>query len=251
MPARDEPDLDPALADEVRRTYVRPVGEDVASRHLSAIVAAATAAERSAPQVQRRRRAWRPVLGMGTAVTLLLPVGLAAAGVSLPAVVEKPYAAVGIELPNQAAEAPAPPHDTDPGDVDHARGHDLCQAAEVPGFGHRPLEGRDGAGPAQDLRLKRPPGYVRQARHRAARQLSGRPQRQRERQGRREHREAEAGSAPAGRDAEAARDLQAEQRAHAGQAAGAPEPGPRQGPAAPSNGNGQPNVSPKKTLGRA
>ncbi len=109
MPARDEPDLDPVLADAVRRTYVRPVDEGIASRHVSAIVAAATAAQASAPRVRRGRRVWRPALGMGAAAMLLcLPVGLAAAGVSLPAIVQEPYDAVGIDLPDQTAETSAP-----------------------------------------------------------------------------------------------------------------------------------------------
>jgi hypothetical protein len=110
MPARDEhPDLDPVLADAVRRTYVRPVDEGTASRHVSAIVAAAAGCAAPTRQLRRPRRAWRPVLGAGAVATLLLPVGLAAAGVALPAAVEKPYSVVGITLPHQSAEAPAPP----------------------------------------------------------------------------------------------------------------------------------------------
>ena len=109
MPARDEPDLDPALADAVRRAYVRPVDEVTASRHVSAMVAAADAgADAPAPRPSRSRLAWRPLLGAGAVATLLLPVGLAAAGVSLPRAVEEPYRAVGISLPNQAADDPAP-----------------------------------------------------------------------------------------------------------------------------------------------
>jgi hypothetical protein len=108
MPARDNPDLDPALADAVRRAYVRPVDGDTASRHVSAIVAAAGDASTqplSRPQ-RRRRPSWPPVAAAAAAITFLLPVGLAAAGVSLPSVVEDPYRAVGIRLPNQAKHAP-------------------------------------------------------------------------------------------------------------------------------------------------
>ncbi len=110
MPTRDEPDLDPALADAVRRAYVRPVDEGTASRHLSAIVAAAeTEAGTPVParRTRRVRHAWRPILGVGAVATLLLPAGLAAAGVSLPRAVGKPYRAVGITLPNQKPDAPA------------------------------------------------------------------------------------------------------------------------------------------------
>lgn len=107
MPARDEPDLDPVLSDAVRRAYVRPVDEGTASRHVSAIIAAADAgAQPRARRPRRSRRLWRPALGVGAAVALLLPVGLAAAGVSLPAAVERPYGVIGITLPNQHADAP-------------------------------------------------------------------------------------------------------------------------------------------------
>lgn len=108
MPARDEPDLAPVLADAVRRAYVWPVDEVTASRHVEAMIAAADAGQGVPARPPRRgRRPWRPALGAGAVVALLLPVGLATAGVSLPAAVEKPYSAVGIELPNQTP-APAP-----------------------------------------------------------------------------------------------------------------------------------------------
>jgi len=105
----DQPDLDPALADAVRRAYVRPVDEVTATRHVSAMVAASGASEKPATAPARlRRRAWRPALA-ATAATLLLPVGLAAAGVTLPEAVEKPYEVVGISLPNQPRDVrPAP-----------------------------------------------------------------------------------------------------------------------------------------------
>jgi translation initiation factor IF-2 len=108
MPARDEPDLDPVLADAVRRAVVRPVDGVTASRHIDAIVAAAQGDAPSLAVRRTRRRLWRPLLGGGVAVTLLLPVGLAVAGVSLPAAVQRPYSAVGIELPNQAPDRPLP-----------------------------------------------------------------------------------------------------------------------------------------------
>lgn len=108
------PDIDPVLTDAVRRAYVRPVDEATAGRHVSAVVAAAAhpeppqAAGRIAPS--RRGRAWRPVLAAGAA-TLLLPVALAVAGVSLPEAIEEPFREVGITLPHQGHDSdrsPAP-----------------------------------------------------------------------------------------------------------------------------------------------
>ena len=102
----DQPELDPALADAVRRAYVRPVDEATAAEHVTAMAAAATGS--TAPVTARttgRRRGWRLGLAAGVA-TLALPVGLAAAGVALPDVVERPFDAVGIQLPNQPAGAP-------------------------------------------------------------------------------------------------------------------------------------------------
>jgi hypothetical protein len=107
----DQPNLAPALADAVRRAYVRPVDEGTAGRHMSAIVAAASAGgEPVARRSRHRRRVWRPILA-AAAATLLLPVGLAVAGVSLPNALQQPYRAVGISLPHQtghAAPAPVP-----------------------------------------------------------------------------------------------------------------------------------------------
>jgi hypothetical protein len=106
----DQPPVDDALAAAVRRVYVRPVDERTASEHVSAIVAAAAepATHAVAAPSARRRRGWRVGLAAGAA-TLLLPVGLAAAGVTLPDAVEQPFKAVGIELPNQPRpEPPAP-----------------------------------------------------------------------------------------------------------------------------------------------
>jgi hypothetical protein len=101
----DQPDLDPYLADAVRRAYVRPVDEITARRHVSAIVAAASAGgEPVARRSRHPRSVSRPVLA-AAAATLLLPVGLAIAGVSLPNAVEQPYRAVGITLPHQTRHA--------------------------------------------------------------------------------------------------------------------------------------------------
>jgi hypothetical protein len=105
------PDLDPVLTDAVRRAYVRPVDQATAGRHVSAVVAAAAQAEpphaagRIAPL--RRRRVWRPVVAAGAA-TLLLPVALAVAGVSLPGAIEEPFREVGISLPNQERDHESP-----------------------------------------------------------------------------------------------------------------------------------------------
>lgn len=111
MPPADKPDIDPVLADAVRRVYVRPVDEATARRHVSAMVTAASAGTDPAAHPARPpRRLWRPVLA-AAAATLLAPVGLAAAGVKLPDAVEEPYRAVGIDLPRQerdAERAPAP-----------------------------------------------------------------------------------------------------------------------------------------------
>ncbi|MEA2298607.1 MAG: hypothetical protein QOF77_1543 [Solirubrobacteraceae bacterium] len=103
-----QPDIDPAFADAVRRAYVRPVDEATAERHVSAIVATAAAGEetlarRPSPSLPRRR--WWPALAAG-ATTVLLPVGLALAGVSLPKAVDEPYRALGIALPHQAPSSP-------------------------------------------------------------------------------------------------------------------------------------------------
>jgi len=109
----DQHDLDPALAGAVRRAYVRPVDEITAQRHVSAIVAAAARAGDAPAQPPRRvrRRVWQTVVATATTV-LAVPVGMAAAGVTLPDAVTQPYRSIGIALPHQAREersAPATP----------------------------------------------------------------------------------------------------------------------------------------------
>src|SRR3954466_10135664 len=102
MPRRDDHDVDPALAEAVRRTYVRPVDDDVAARHVTQIADAARAGgtpARPALRAGARRRLWRPALAAAAAV-LLLPVALATAGVELPDAVDAPYREVGIRLPH-------------------------------------------------------------------------------------------------------------------------------------------------------
>lgn len=106
MSTDDQPDLDPQLAEAVRRAYVQPLDEATARRHVSAITAATTG-EAVRPPVRSRRRAWRAAAA-GVAATLLLPVGLAVAGVSLPQAVSRPYRSIGVPLPHQ------PRHDTQP-----------------------------------------------------------------------------------------------------------------------------------------
>ena len=102
-------DLPEDLADAVRRAYVAPVDDATAERHVAAIAAAAREADTPssvhapAGRGRRRRRALRPALAAGFAV-LVLPAGLAVAGVDLPDAVEKPYEVVGVELPNQSSE---------------------------------------------------------------------------------------------------------------------------------------------------
>ena len=143
MPARDEPDLDPVLADAVRRTYVRPVDEGIASRHVSAIVAAATAAQASAPRVRRGRRVWRPALGMGAAAMLLcLPVGLAAAGVSLPAIVREALRRRGDRpaRPDRGDVRSATRPGAELGHVAHPGDHDDDPAPGVRRLGHSASE---------------------------------------------------------------------------------------------------------------
>lgn len=105
MSTDDHPDLDPQLADAVRRAYVRPLDEATARRHVSAISAAAAAAEGQLvrPPARSHRRPWRAVAA-GVAATMLLPVGLAVAGVSLPKVVSRPYDSIGVSLPHQSSD---------------------------------------------------------------------------------------------------------------------------------------------------
>ena len=106
MSPDDQLDVAPGLADAVRRAYVRPVGEAVATRQVSAIVAAAGAGAEPADR-RPRGRVWRSALSLAAA-TLVLPAGLATAGVSLPDALERPYRAVGITLPHQSARPESP-----------------------------------------------------------------------------------------------------------------------------------------------
>lgn len=107
----DQPDADisPVLADAVRDAYVQPVDEGTARRHLSLMVATAAAGHAPARRrLRQHRRAWRSALA-ATATTLLLPVGLAAAGVTLPGALEQPYRAIGIDLPHQSDDRETAP----------------------------------------------------------------------------------------------------------------------------------------------
>jgi hypothetical protein len=121
----------------VRRSYVRPLDEDVAARHLTAIAAAAREQEASphalAPSRQRRRLglAWRPALATGLAA-LVLPTGLAVAGVDLPDPVNAPFDAVGIELPNQSSSVDAAPA-TPPAAVPASQGPRDAGPSTAPG----------------------------------------------------------------------------------------------------------------------
>jgi hypothetical protein len=106
--AHDQPDLDPVLADAVRRAYVRPVDEITARRHVSAIAAAAAVTGVEPVTRRPRRRVLHSALAAG-ATALLLPVGLAVAGVTLPSALREPFRAVGITLPNQTSDAQSAP----------------------------------------------------------------------------------------------------------------------------------------------
>ena len=113
MPPSDPPDVDPRLSEAVHRTYVRPVDELVAARHVTALAAAAREADLSPQPVsapRRRRRAVKPALVTALAAAVL-PAGLAVAGVQLPDPVRAPYDVVGVDLPNQdeRADRPATP----------------------------------------------------------------------------------------------------------------------------------------------
>lgn len=109
MSTDDQPDLDPQLAEAVRRAYVQPLDEATVTRHVSAIFSAAAAAEGEfvRPPARSHRRAWRAAAA-GVAATLMLPVGLAVAGVSLPKVVSRPYDSIGVSLPHQANDDAQP-----------------------------------------------------------------------------------------------------------------------------------------------
>ena len=102
------PDIPENFADAVRRSYEHPVDDATAERHVAAMVREAreVVAPPAAPShasVRRRRRALRPALAAGVAA-LVLPGGLAVAGVNLPDAVKAPYDVVGIDLPNQASD---------------------------------------------------------------------------------------------------------------------------------------------------
>lgn len=108
MSTDDPPDLDPQLAEAVRRAYVQPVDEVTARRHVSAIAAAASAAGEAVRRPARsRRRTWQAAAA-GVTATLLLPVGLAVAGVSLPQAVSRPYRSIGVPLPHQPRQDATP-----------------------------------------------------------------------------------------------------------------------------------------------
>ena len=116
MSTDDQPDLDPQLAEAVRCAYMQPLDEATVTRHVSAISAAAAAeGELVRPLARSHRRAWRAAAA-GVVATLLLPVGLAVGGVSLPKVVSRPYDSIGVSLPHQANDeaTPATPRVTPP-----------------------------------------------------------------------------------------------------------------------------------------
>ena len=102
------PDFPEDFADAVRRSYEHPVDDATAKRHVTAMVRVAQEAADPpfAPTpvpARRRRRALRPAFAAGLAA-LVLPAGLAVAGVQLPDAVNAPYDVVGVELPNQASD---------------------------------------------------------------------------------------------------------------------------------------------------
>lgn len=108
-------EIDPALAQTVRRLYVQPVDPDRARQDVATIAEAARQADANrgpavsagvASQTRRRRTPlWRPVAAAAAAL-VAIPGGLAAAGVQIPDAVDAPYRAVGVSLPNQQDEQP-------------------------------------------------------------------------------------------------------------------------------------------------
>src|SRR4051812_50177284 len=101
MPRRDHDEIDPALTEAVRRTYVRPVDDEVAAQHVTQIAAAARAGgtpARPAPAARAPRRAWRPAFAAAAAL-LLLPVALATAGGGPPPPAAPPPAPGGPKPP--------------------------------------------------------------------------------------------------------------------------------------------------------
>lgn len=107
----NHPEIDPSLANAIHDVVVREVDEETARQHLAAIVVqagkVAAAPAHCLPRRDRRRK-WRAALGAAVA-TFLMPVGLTFAGVPLPELVEQPYRAVGIPLPADRTDPPAPP----------------------------------------------------------------------------------------------------------------------------------------------
>jgi hypothetical protein len=114
MPPSPPTDIDPAFAERVRRTYVRPLAEGEAAGR-AAVLAAAARAQRdldSLAPAPARRPIWRPRRGLArvalVAVAIaLLPVAAAVAGGRLPDPIAAPYRALGIELPHQRSDSPA------------------------------------------------------------------------------------------------------------------------------------------------
>lgn len=110
MRAQPSTPIDPAVTETVRRLYVRPVDPERAQRDAATIAEAARLADQTRGPVvaagvassSRRRRMplWRPALA-GIAALVVVPGGMATAGMDLPDAVEAPYRAVGIALPNQ------------------------------------------------------------------------------------------------------------------------------------------------------
>jgi hypothetical protein len=173
----EEPELDPALADAVRRAYVQPVDQGTAARHVTAMASVAAAQD---PIVARSvvtwpGRIWRPALA-GAAATVLLPAALAVAGVSLPRAIDRPYGALGIALPHQAHSSgqrrtPSPPVvpgetviprlEVQPSGAPHGRHHDK-KVRRPKVVSHRSRQkssatGTPGAGPQRsDHAQKRP-----------------------------------------------------------------------------------------------
>lgn len=111
---QDPAELDQAVAETVRRLYVRPIDPARAHRDVTRIAEAARQADATrgprvsagAASTARRRRTplWRPAL-VAAAALVALPGGMATAGVHLPEPLEAPYELVGISLPNQADHA--------------------------------------------------------------------------------------------------------------------------------------------------
>ena len=113
MRAQPSTPIDPAVAETVRRLYVRPVDPERTQRDVATIAEAARLADQTrgpvvaagvASSARRRMPLWRPALA-GLAALVAVPGGMATAGVDLPEAFEAPYRAVGISLPNQGEQA--------------------------------------------------------------------------------------------------------------------------------------------------